>query len=122
MATNDSVSRETLQRSLIELAVESWRFARTFDRLLQRLDAGESARFAGRYRYFLKQIGNKLELAGIRLVSIEGERFDPGMAASPVNIADFGPGDELVVDQMLEPIVVGTQGVLRSGTVKLRRA
>ncbi len=122
MEPDDSVSQATLERSLIDLAVESWRFARTFDRLLRRLDAGESSRFASRCRYFQKQINNKLEYSGIRLVNLEGELFDPGMAAAPVNITDFDPDDELVVEQMLEPVVMGHQCVLRTGTVKLRKA
>ena len=122
MEPDDSVSRTALERCLIDLAVESWRFSRTFDRAVRRLDAGESPRFASRCRYFQKQISNTLEFAGIRLVNLEGEVFDPGMAAAAVNISDFNPDDELVVEQMLEPVVMCDQGVLRTGTVKLRKA
>jgi hypothetical protein len=44
------------------------------------------------------------------------------MAATPLNIADFGPDDTLVVEQMMEPILMGPDGVVKSGTILLKRA
>jgi hypothetical protein len=44
-----------------------------------------------------------------------------GMAASALNIGDFGPDDALLVDQMVEPIIMGPEGLVRSGTVMLRK-
>jgi len=43
------------------------------------------------------------------------------MAATPLNIEEFKPEDTLIVDQMLEPIVMGANGVIRTGTVMLKR-
>jgi hypothetical protein len=54
-------------------------------------------------------------------VNVEGQPFDAGMAATAVNGDAFEPEDRVVVDQMLEPIVMGVDGVLRTGTVLLRR-
>ena len=59
--------------------------------------------------------------AGMRIVNVEGHRFDPGMAATPLNIEGFEPEDALIVDQMLEPIIMGPEGVVRTGTVTLRK-
>jgi hypothetical protein len=44
------------------------------------------------------------------------------MAATPLNIEDFGPDEILLVDQMVEPVILGSEGVLRTGTVMLRKA
>jgi len=44
------------------------------------------------------------------------------MAATALNIADFGADDHLLVDQMLEPIIMGADGLVRAGTVMLRKA
>jgi hypothetical protein len=44
------------------------------------------------------------------------------MAATALNIGDFGPYDILLVDQMVEPIIMGDAGIVRMGTVMLRRA
>jgi hypothetical protein len=104
---------------LIDLSVESWRFARVFHRLIGKLDAGEIPRHTSQERYFLKKIEDGLDGLGLRIVSLEGQRYDPGMAASALNIADFGPDDVLVVDQMVEPLIMGPEGVVRAGTVML---
>ena len=36
-----------------------------------------------------------------------------------INLADFGPEDKLFVEQMIEPIVMGPDGLVRPGTVLL---
>ena len=108
--------------SLVELAVESWRFSRLFAKLTSKLDAGESSRYVNQYRYYVKKIESILERAGLRIVNVEGQLYDPGMAASALNIEDFEGDDHLLVDQMLEPIIMGNDGIVRAGTVMLRKA
>lgn len=107
--------------SLIDLAVDAWKFSRLFNRVISKLDAGEQSRYANQMRFFLKRIESAAETAGARIVSIEGQSFEPGMAASPLNLEDFEEGDNLFVEQMLEPIVMGSDGVLRTGTMMLRK-
>ena len=72
-------------------------------------------------RYFQKKLEESLEASGLKLVNVEGQPFDPGMAASALNIEDFGPEEELLVDQMVEPIIMGPEGLRKSGTVMLRK-
>src|SRR3546814_16738911 len=78
--------------ALIDLAVDSWKFARLFTRVISKLDAGEQARYANQVRFFQKRIDSAAEVAGARIVTIEGQPFEPGMAASPLNLEDFGAG------------------------------
>lgn len=110
-----------LERSLIDLAVESWRFSRLFSRVVSKLDVGESSRYVNQLRYFQKKLEDSLGATGLTLVSIEGQPYDPGMAASALNLGDFGPDDELLVDQMVEPIIMGPEGLRKQGTVMLRK-
>lgn len=117
-----SVPQHLGTESLVELAVESWRFSRLFAKLTSKLDAGESSRYVNQYRYYLKKIESILERAGLRIVNVEGQLYDPGMAASALNIEDFQGEDHLLVDQMLEPIIMGNDGIVRAGTVMLRKA
>jgi len=114
-------SDEILERSLIEMAVESWKFSRLFARVVNKLDAGEASRYASQLRYFQKRVEQNLDAAGLKLVDVEGHAFDPGIAASPLNIADFGPEDALLIDQMIEPIIMGPDGLKKQGTVILRK-
>lgn len=113
---------EQLERSLIDVAVESWRFSKLFSRLVSKLDAGEGSRYVNQLRYFQKKLEENLDASGLKLVNVEGQPFDPGMAASALNIGDFGPDDLLLVDQMVEPIIMGPEGLRKQGTVMLRKA
>jgi hypothetical protein len=74
-----------------------------------------------RVRWFIKKVEEALEQAELRIVNVEGHPFDPGMAATPLNIEEFGDNDTLMVDQMLEPIIMGKEGLVKTGTVTLRK-
>jgi hypothetical protein len=110
-----------LEQSLIDIAVESWRFSRLFARVVNKLDAGEAGRYLNQLRYFQKKVEENLDASGLRFVNVEGQAFDPGMAASALNIGDFEPDDILFVDQMVEPIIMGNEGLKKQGTVMLRK-
>ena len=112
---------ESLEQSLIDVAVESWRFSRLFARVVNKLDAGEAGRYQNQLRYFLKKVEENLESNGLKLVNVEGQPYDAGMAASALNVGDFGPDDLLLVDQMVEPIIMGPNGLRKEGTVMLRK-
>lgn len=112
---------EAIQETMIRMAVESWRFGRVFDRLLLKLDAGEQNRYKSQFRWFIKKVEEALEQMDLRIVNVEGHRFDPGMAATALNIEEFDAQDGLIVDQMLEPIIIGKEGLVKTGTVVLRK-
>jgi hypothetical protein len=121
MGTDQSEKTEQLSKSLIDLSIESWRFSRLFARVISKLDAGEGTRYTSQYRYYLKQIEEALGGSGFTLVNVEGQPYDPGVAASALNIGDFGAEDVLLVDQMIEPIIMSSDGLVRRGTVMLRK-
>jgi hypothetical protein len=116
-----TTSPESIREAVISMAVESWRFGRVFDRLLTKLDAGEQNRYKSQFRWFIKKVEEALEQADLRIVNVEGHPFDPGMAATPLNIEEFDAKDTLMVDQMIEPIIMGKEGLFKTGTVTLRK-
>lgn len=116
-----SKNAEAMTGSLMTIAIESWRFSKVFERALMKLDAGEQNRYAGQLRWFVKKIEESLAEVELRIVNVEGHPFDPGIAATPLNIEDFAADDSLMVDQMLEPIIMGKDGLLKTGTVTLRK-
>jgi hypothetical protein len=119
--THQTENTEQLEQSIIEMAVEAWRFSRLFGKVVSKLDAGESGRFLSQLRYFQKRVEESLDSNGLKLVNVEGHPYDPGIAASALNLGDFGPDDTLLVDQMLEPIIMGPNGLRKQGTVMLRK-
>jgi hypothetical protein len=110
-----------MERSLIEGAIESWRFARLFGKVISKLDVGESVRYVNQLRYFQKKIEDILDSNGLKLVNVENQPYDMGMAAAALNLGDFGPDDVLFVDQMVEPIIMGPDGLRKEGVVMLRK-
>ena len=57
----------------------------------------------------------------LRFINLENQKYDTGAAVTAINLDDFQPDDDLEIDQMIEPIVMSNEGVLRSGTVVLRK-
>lgn len=122
MALSDQTATlsENARDALINLAVESWIFSRVFARVLAKLDAGEQNRYKSQYFLYVRKIEDALAQIELRIVNVEGYPFDPGVAATPLNIEEFNPSDKLIVDQMIEPVIIGRDCLARSGTVTLQ--
>ena len=112
---------DELTNAIVDMAVEAWRFKSVFSKAMSKLDAGESTRYLGQYNWFQRKMDQALEKAGLRIVNVEGLPYDPGVAASPMNIEDFDPDEILYVKQMIEPIIMDDSRVIRTGTVMLER-
>ena len=80
--TQQTEGIEKMEQSLIDIAVESWRFSRLFGKVVGKLDAGESGRYINQIRYFQKKVEESLDSNGLKLVNVEGQPYDAGMAAS----------------------------------------
>ena len=119
--TATATSIEEHKESVINLATESWRFAKVFERMLTQLNAVESKRYTSQLRWFVKKTEESLEDVGLRIVNVEGHPYDPGMAATPVNIEDFDADDTLEVNLMLEPIIMEESVLVKTGKVTLRK-
>jgi hypothetical protein len=119
--THEKSAEERLSNSLEEIVVEAWRFSRLFQTLLFKIDGGEQSRYRNQFRYFIKKLEDGLAAANLRIVNLEGQEFDPGIAATALNLGDFDDDIPLVIDQMIEPVIMGPNGLVRSGTVILRK-
>ena len=123
MSENNTSSLDPvlLRESVISMVVESWRVSRVFERILNKLDAAEKTRYVSQFRWFMKKVDEALLQANMKVVNVEGQVFDPGMAATAINIDEFDSEDTLIVDKMLEPIIMDNDGIVRSGTVILKK-
>jgi hypothetical protein len=74
-----------MEQSLIDIAVESWRFSRLFGKVVSKLDAGESGRYINQLRYFQKKVEESLDSNGLKLVNVEGSPTtrDGGICLEP---------------------------------------
>ena len=123
----DSPASETSQGQIIALrnvvismTVESWRLVKVLERLLNSVEVKEQQRYQGKIRWFVKKTDEALKSAGLNLVNYEGRPYDPGIPATPINLEDFQTDEKLYVMQMLEPVIVDSDGkIVKTGTVSL---
>src|SRR5574344_2745395 len=112
---------EALPSSIISMAVESWRFKRVFQKAMEKLDIIEREKYMGQYNWFLKKVNLALDEANLRIVNVEGQRFEIGMSVIPLNIEEFDSNENLIVEQMQEPIIMNDEKVMKLGSVILGR-
>lgn len=110
-----------LLNSLISIASELFRFRGVFERAISKLEMDEQNKYLSQYKWFSKKVYKALEEANLRLLSVEGQLYDPGMAVTPLNIDDFEADDVLYVEQTMEPIIMEGDTVIKTGTVLLGR-
>jgi hypothetical protein len=110
-----------LHDALIRLATECWRLLRTVQRTQQTLDADQQRRIGSRVAFVERAMSEELAAFGIKLVEFNGQQYGPELPATAVNADEFAATDTLVVDQTIEPAVLGPDGLMKSGTVTLRR-
>ena len=112
---------DRLKNSVIEIAVEHYRFKNTFMKAISKLDFEEQSKYMSQFAWFSKKVTKALDEAAIRVLNLEGQLYDPGMSVTPLNLDDFGVDDPLYIVQMIEPIIMQDDTVKRPGTVILGR-
>ena len=86
------------------------------------LDVKEQQRYQSKIRWFVKKTEESLKTAGLNIVNYEGRQYDPGIPASPINLEDFQQEDQLYITQMLEPVILDSEGnIVKTGTIALGR-
>lgn len=107
--------------ALIDVAVNSWKASRLSTRLVARLDVGLQSRYLNQFRFFNQKVEESLKSAGYTFVRLEGEPYETGMAVSVINMDEFKESDQLVIDQVIEPLIMKNGQICRTGSVMLRR-
>jgi hypothetical protein len=110
-----------MRELVINMTVESWHMVQLIYNVLNKLDILESEKYIGQINWFNKKIKETLETLNMRIVNLVGEPYDPGMAVRALNIEEFEPTDQMYIDNMLDPLIMGNDGIVRFGTVTLRR-
>ena len=112
---------ELLTNSIIEISNEAFRFRRVFMRAVSKLGSDDQNKYTSQFSWFSKKVDKAVENAGLKIIDLTGQLFDPGMAVTPLNIEDFDAEDQLYVEQMMEPIIMKDDKIRKTGTVMLGR-
>ncbi|MBQ3455744.1 MAG: hypothetical protein IJG36_04850 [Synergistaceae bacterium] len=112
-----------MDNDIVSLVCEAWRFSKACRDILPKLNDEDSARFSGRCSWFCRRLEEICGNMGLKIVEIAPcTEYDIGMAVTPINIEDFDVGDSLRVVNMIEPVIMSGDTVIKTGTVILERA
>ena len=114
-------TNEKLTNSLISIASELFRFQQVFSKAISKLELDEQSKYSSQFAWFSKKVLKAIDEANLRIVDVNGQLYDPGMAVTPLNIEDFELNDILYVKRMMEPIIMNGDTVVKTGTVILER-
>jgi len=114
-------SNEMLTKSIVDIAGETFRFKRTFMRVISKMESQDQEKYISQFNWFTKRVDKAVENAGLRILDLTDQEYDPGMSVTALNIEDFDPEDVLYVDQMIEPVIMKGDIIRKTGTVILRR-
>ena len=112
---------EALKGNLVSIAYELFRFQRVFNKAISKLELDDQNKYSSQYAWFSKKVMKALDDSGLRVISVDGQLYDLGMAVTPLNLEDFETDDVLYVEQTMEPIIMEGDTVIKTGTVLLRR-
>ena len=110
-----------LQNSLICIASEFFRFQSVYEKAINRIDMDERNKYISQFSWFSKKVIKALDESNIKIINLEGQIYDPGMAVTPINIDDFETDEGLYVMKTIEPIIMKEEKVVKIGTVILGR-
>lgn len=112
---------EALKRNLVTIASELFRVQRVFSKAISKLEMEEQNKYNSQFAWFTKKVMKALDDFGLRIINLDGQHYDPGMAVTPLNIEEFEADDVLYVAQTMEPIIMQNDAVVKTGTVLLGR-
>lgn len=113
------MDEERMINDLADIAAETFRLRGVFRRAVRNADPGEKKKYMSQFSWFEKKVGAALEDMGISTVDLTGEKYDPGMAVTPLNLDDFPADSELFIERMMEPVIMQAGRLIRTGTVML---
>ena len=112
---------ELMKSNLIVIATELFRVQRVFNKAMSKLEIEEQKKYNSQFASFTKKVMKALDDSGLRIINLDGQPYDPGMAVTPLNIEEFETDDVLYVAQTMEPIIMQNDVVVKTGTILLGR-
>lgn len=116
--------KEHLSKDIIvDLIVEEYRFLRSCLSMMSKLMPDDMQKYQSTYRFHVEKIQEIVAKSNLKIVDLEGKKFDEGLSINPLNIEDFGKNDTLIIKQMIEPLIISTTNgsIVKSGTAILEK-
>jgi len=107
--------------SFATLAGDYWRLLRSYERLIAESSPENHNRLKSNYRNAERRLSSAINDHDIKIISYEGKDYTPNLAVTVVNGDEFDDNEELVINQMIEPIIMLGDRVLSMGKVILSK-
>lgn len=116
-ASETAQSVEVPLASLVELAIDWWRFER-------RLLTAEDVEGATHNRYLARRLGKFLSEREISVLDLTGMKYEAGLAVEVLDVlaGEGASEEEEIVDETVSPIVMWRGAVVKHGQVIIRKA
>ena len=117
------IIRENNINPIVDFVVEEYRFLKSYVSLLNKVLSDDRNKYKSVYDFHIRKIQEIMDGCNIKIVDLEGKKYDDGLSITPLNVEDFNKDDILVVSQVIEPLIISTKdgSIVRSGTVMLEK-
>ena len=114
---------EDNSKQIVDFVVEEYRFLKSYVSLLNKVLSDDRQKYKSVYDFHVQKIADIMDECNLKIVELEGKKYDDGLSITPLNIEDFEKNDVLIVKQVIEPLIISTKdgSIIRSGTVMLEK-
>lgn len=114
---------EDRTKQIVSLIIEEYRFMKSYTSLTNKVLSDERQKYKSVYDFHINKIAEIMNDCNMKIVDIEGKKYDDGLSITPLNIEDFEKNDELFISQVIEPLIISTLdgSIVNSGTVMLEK-
>lgn len=120
---NNNLKADILLKSMISVITEAWKLMNVSKKILSLLDISVQRKYQSKFNWFEKNVKNSLEDCNLIISELTGEKYHPGIPATPINLDEFEENDNLIILQVIEPTILTSDGIIiKSGSVLLGRS
>lgn len=105
----------------LEFVLELQRFPGIINKMLMDLSPDKQKKYSGSVKWFFQKADEFIANNGVSFIAPSGV-YDIGLPVSALNLSDFEKDANLVIDQVIEPVVMYDGKVVKTGTVLLKKA
>lgn len=117
-----------MEDSFIELLIENFKIERVLNNILDEMYNSNDSNIMRKTEKYIRQINwfknkNKelKEKNNIEITNLEGQKYKEGLAVEVLNKEDLNVDEDIIISQMIEPIVMKDGNILKLGKIIIEK-
>lgn len=117
-----------MEDSFIELLIENFKIERVLNNILDEMYNSNDSNIMRKTEKYIRQINwfknkNKelKEKNNIEITNLEGQKYKEGLAVEVLNKEDLTGDEDIIISQMIEPIVMKDGNILKLGKIIIEK-